>query len=921
MKTVWNIALISGCLSLAPALGQNVRIVDFGADMGWGELTYRGKSAERGQSPTVYRDGDGSTTNDYVSYWPFSLTEPLNPPGLRYDTDQKNAVFYGGLTLYSCNPADPSRPRAISEGHMNANHDFRDDLNFMGGLENHGPKEQVEAYGVWFWQKTNFLNGGNVRSVSFNKDSMIAVHVSRYWVGLHAGRWMVRDGEQFYLSKKTWANSYRAFGLEASKPGDNPVVHTTHILNPNTTEWAEYHPQAPYQIDFDHTKADFKPHAFRNVTAVGFFVNRDLSAPVKVAGGLRPPFALKWNAFRCDAVVDRKDEDYLVAMKPVPGADKRVAFLMSESEISFQQWQAVWRSSVGNQYCPSLGNLGYSFDRDGAMGSMRADGAAHTPREPVTDITLTDAAAFCNALSELEGFVPAYYADPDFKIPLRRTVDRDMRENWGKHAAVYWNRAANGYRLPTETEWIFAAAGGADTPLSSAEQSSWTKKTADGRTHEVGASKPNRYGLFDLLGNVWEYIWPVAADTLDVDSLPEIQVLGGSYSYPDDPATGSITPYPEQPMRGHYAIGFRVVRNGRNGAAKTVGGVEVPRWTIEKAHSIPSLNPMSAKDLTALLRTNLPLVKVNAGLANERDEMDPEVVKEKNNAIALAQNNRFLKKITPEEAEAIITANTICIPRNAYPALIGKTEVPYDLWKTIKGWAEANGYQFNYSGDMGSMRHATDRNYSYEQREPVTGISWYDAIVWCNAASELLGREPVYYADLQRTRIYKTALWFRLDMFAGQGTPKFPWEPLKGKDSRQQTGSGDRIYMRAKADGFRLPLDIEFNAANKQPSVAEVNEEWTAANANDKSHPVGEKEAYAHGLCDMNGNVFEWAWDSERVNYEFQNASYVINGNGYFYESYDRTKPRSPTKTWSFSEYTATARSFVGFRIMCGENH
>jgi formylglycine-generating enzyme required for sulfatase activity len=153
-------------------------------------------------------------------------------------------------------------------------------------------------------------------------------------------------------------------------------------------------------------------------------------------------------------------------------------------------------------------------------------------------------------------------------------------------------------------------------------------------------------------------------------------------------------------------------------------------------------------------------------------------------------------------------------------------------------------------------------------------------------------------------------------MFADQGNPNMPWATVMEKGTRPHTGSGDRLYMNVAANGIRLPLDVEFALANKQPSATEVNEEWNASNANDKTHGVGSKAAYANGLCDMNGNVFEWAWDSRKVNFEAQGASYNINGNGYFYESYEKTKPRSSAKPVSFSEYTSVARSFVGFRVV-----
>lgn len=911
--------LISGIFLAAVSLQSaesagNCRIVDYGADMGLGSLTYRGVPAVRGIKGTVDRDGDGSLDDEFISSWPFSLEEPLNASGLRYDTDQKNAVFYGGLVLYSSNPAKPDKPRAISEGHMNANHEFRDDFNFMGGLEDHGTNELVEAYGVWFWQKKDFLNSGDKRPVSFDADSLIAVHISRYWCGMHAGRWMVRDGDQFYLSKKTFGDSYRAFGLEVKTPSENPVVHATNILKPEETEWAEYNPQVPYQIDFDAKTAEFKPHQFKDVTAVGFFVNRDSLKAAKVAGGLRPPFAVKWNSFRCDAVVAREPQDALIATVPVSGPDGKPLLYAGKGEVSFSQWEKIWRISVGNQYCPGLGDLGYTFDRDGAMGSMRADDKAHKPNEPVTDILLTDAIAFCNALSEFEGLTPAYYADPDFEKPLRRTVDRDMRENWHKHAKVYWNKDANGYRLPTQDEWLYLAGNGKGEAFD--DKAGWNKSTAGGRTHEVSTSAPNGLGICDLAGNVWEYVWPGISSDLDLDDSGSVTVLGGSFCSPDLPESGNLTPFVSNPWKsGSYDLGFRVVRNARTSPASVSAKNSAPQWIVRKDAQIPSLHPMSKDQLASKVQEAIALEAVNAGMIAACDEMDPDVVKEMNKQVAMAQNNRFLKKITPEEADVIIKANTIDRKRTVFPMAIGKAEIPYSIWKLVKGWAENNGYSFNYSGDMGSMRHATDKNFSYEQDEPVTQICWYDTLVWCNALSEIFGQTPVYYANIERTVPYKTALWFRLDMFADQGGPNMPWATVMEKGSRLHTGSGDRIYMKIAATGFRLPLDVEFFKANKP---GEEKNEWTGANADDKTHPVGMLPAYVNGLCDMNGNVFEWGWDSEKVNFEFINASYNINGGGYFYETLDKTAPR-PANPASFSEFTATAWPFVGFRVSAAQ--
>lgn len=75
---------------------------------------------------------------------------------------------------------------------------------------------------------------------------------------------------------------------------------------------------------------------------------------------------------------------------------------------------------------------------------------------------------------------------------------------------------------------------------------------------------------------------------------------------------------------------------------------------------------------------------------------------------------------------------------------IGKYEVTYPLWFTVKAWAVAHGYLFQYQGQQGSS--GTQGN-SPTTQEPATKINWRDAIVWCNAYSQMTGLTPVYCSD------------------------------------------------------------------------------------------------------------------------------------------------------------------------------
>ena len=134
---------------------------------------------------------------------------------------------------------------------------------------------------------------------------------------------------------------------------------------------------------------------------------------------------------------------------------------------------------------------------------------------PVENISWLDAVKFCNAKSEKENLTPVY------KIEGNR---------------VTWNTNADGYRLPTEAEWEYACRAGTTTPfntensISASEanyyghypyeieenyfsQGKLTTKPGiyRGETLTVGSFKPNKFGLYDMHGNVAEWCWDIYA--------------------------------------------------------------------------------------------------------------------------------------------------------------------------------------------------------------------------------------------------------------------------------------------------------------------------------------------------------------------------------------------------------------------------
>ncbi|HFJ9314802.1 cytoplasmic protein [Bacillus anthracis] len=159
--------------------------------------------------------------------------------------------------------------------------------------------------------------------------------------------------------------------------------------------------------------------------------------------------------------------------------------------------------------------------------------------KPVVNISWHDAITFCNSLSKTAGLTEFYSIQDDGK-------------------KVSCNLHSNGYRLPSEAEWQYACKAGAPGyTYGELQKIAWYNENSNGKIQDVGKKEPNAWGLYDMLGNVWEWCY----DLYDEKVYGSYRIFRGGSWAEEARGCGATCRRRSHPTFHIDDLGFRLARS------------------------------------------------------------------------------------------------------------------------------------------------------------------------------------------------------------------------------------------------------------------------------------------------------------------------------------------------------------------------
>ena len=454
---------------------------------------------------------------------------------------------------------------------------------------------------------------------------------------------------------------------------------------------------------------------------------------------------------------------------------------------------------------------------------------------PAYSVSWFDTLVYCNERSMKENLTPCYTingsTDPNAwgEVP-----DSETHRNFTTWFNATCDFQANGYRLPTSAEWEYAARGGNEltgfqyqySGSDDIDKVAWYKVNSNNMTHKVKTKQPNELGLYDMSGNVWEWIWDISTDATN-----HRHTRGTGYDREDQSIY--ISYHGQTLAYGmHSSIGFRLVRT----ADFVQGDVYSSGITLNG---------------TTYAKTG-EVVIIPAGTVAQ---------------IAMTDNGSWSSYCKDEDTR---NQGVFLKDRKVQlsPFAMSQFEVTQELWFAIFG--------VNPSKFQGSENPPA--NGEIQNLRPVECITWYDAVNFCNELTKrTMGEEHCVYTitDIVKDEtdiITSATVSFDLSKKGYRLPTEAEWEfAARGGDPTSEVWK----YAYAGVQTSKTPENFTEEPYNDNNLE---NYAWYNNNSNNKTHEVGKKLPNTLGIYDMNGNVDELCYDWYDILYT--ENDFIINPEG-----------------------------------------